>query len=156
MRCGSNWSRCSGKPRRSTDGLTMSAVIEVAAGILTRNDRVLACRRRFEGSHAGKWEFPGGKRQPGESLTACLRRELREELGIDAVVGPELWRTRHFYRPHSPVDVFFFQVTSYTDTVCNRAFAEIRWVKRAELSRLDFLEADRPLVQRLQREPCCG
>lgn len=126
-------------------------MVEVAAGILIEDGRVLACQRRFDGSHPGKWEFPGGKRQPGESLAACLQRELREELGIEATVGPELWRTRYYYRPHAPVDVFFFRITSYAGTVENRAFADLRWVERENLSSLEFLDADRPLVRQLER-----
>ena len=134
----------------------MGSVIEVAAGVLACDDRVLACRRRLDGFHPGKWEFPGGKRHPEESLTACLQRELSEELGIDTVVGAEVWRTRHYYRPHSPIDLFFYWISSYRGTVANRAFADIRWVHRGQLSSLDFLDADRPLVTWLDRRHPSG
>jgi 8-oxo-dGTP diphosphatase len=134
----------------------MSDVVEVAAAVLIDGDRVLACQRPFDGSHPGKWEFPGGKRKANESRTACLARELREELGIDATVGAEIWRTRHLYRPQQPLDLFFFTIRSYQGEIVNHAFAGLRWVRRGELSSLDFLDADRPLVRWLDRRDARG
>lgn len=127
------------------------AVLAVAAGVILRGDTVLVCQRQADGSHPLKWEFPGGKRQPGESLPQCLRRELHEELAIDAVVGDELWRTRHYYQVDRAVDLYFFQVAAFAGDPSNRVFASIRWVGRAELATLDFLEADRALVEFLAR-----
>jgi 8-oxo-dGTP diphosphatase len=126
------------------------AVLEVAAGVVIRGDTVLACQRRPGGSHPLKWEFPGGKRQPHESLVECVRRELLEELAIDVVVGCELWRTRHYYRLDRPVDLYFFRVTAFSGEPTNRVFADIRWATRDELHALDFLEADRGLVSILR------
>ena len=87
----------------------------------------------------------------GESGEECLRRELREELGIDAEVGTEVWRTEHVYPGRAPVALRFFAVPAYRGVVENRAFAEVRWVRVAELARLDFLAADRGLIDRLVR-----
>ena len=128
-------------------------MIEVAAGILTDGRSILACRRSRDGAHPLEWEFPGGKREPGESLAECLARELREELGIDARIGAEVWRTRHQYEGRDPVELHFFRVETIgrAPTNVEGAFAEIRWVPIGELSRLDFLEADRPLVERIDR-----
>jgi 8-oxo-dGTP diphosphatase len=127
------------------------AVLEVAAGVILRGDTVLVCQRKADGSHPLKWEFPGGKRQPGESLPQCLQRELHEELAIDAVVGDELWRTRHYYHVDRAVDLFFFQIATFDGEPRNRVFASIGWVARGELVTLDFLEADRALVEFLAR-----
>lgn len=127
------------------------AVLEVAAGVISRGDAVLVCQRRAEAAHALKWEFPGGKRQPSEPLTQCLHRELREELAIDAVVGDELWRTRHFYRVERAVDLFFFVVTAFDGQPKNQIFATVRWMPRGQLGTLDFLDADRALVAFLDR-----
>ena len=80
---------------------------EVSAGILTRDGRVLACQRRVGQAHSGKWEFPGGKREPGETIEECLRRELREELGIDAELGAMVWRTEYSYPGRSPIALVF-------------------------------------------------
>src|SRR5262245_14335788 len=67
-----------------------TAHVHVTAGILTRDGKILACQRRADQSHGSKWEFPGGKCEAGESLEECLRRELREELGIEAEIGAEV------------------------------------------------------------------
>lgn len=114
-----------------------------------RHGRVLACQRRPDQSHGSKWEFPGGKCEAGETIEQCLRRELREELGIEAVIGPEVWRTEHAYPGRSPVALFFFLVASFTGSIANRVFAEVRWVEVARLGALDFLEADRELIEKL-------
>jgi 8-oxo-dGTP diphosphatase len=129
----------------------MADPIHVSAGILTRDGRILACRRRPDQPHAGKWEFPGGKREVGESDAECLRRELREELGIEAEVGAELWRTEHRYPGRTTVALVFFAVPRYRGVIENHAFAEIRWVEPAQLAPLDFLAADRALIDRLVR-----
>ncbi len=127
------------------------AAVEVAAGLLVRGRVVLACQRAPRSAHAGKWEFPGGKREPGESMEDCLRRELREELGIDAQIGGAVWRAEHSYPGREPIALVFFVVRAYRGAQQNRAFAEIRWVDVGELPRLDFLDADRELIERLVR-----
>ena len=126
-------------------------MVQVAAGIISQGRTVLVCQRTNHDNHPGKWEFPGGKRERGEGLSACLQRELREELGIDADVGSELWRTRHTYPGHETVELFFFSITAFHGCMVNRTFADIRWVPIGTLSSLDFLEADRDLVERLDR-----
>src|SRR5690606_17197373 len=65
----------------------MANVVCVAAAILRRGDTVLVCRRRTTDSHPGKWEFPGGKIEPGESPADCVQREVAEELGVEATIG---------------------------------------------------------------------
>lgn len=87
--------------------------------------------------------------EPGESLAACLRRELQEELGIDADIGKELWRTRFQYAGRAPFELVFFAVQSYRGTIVNHDFAEVRWVSRSELTALDFLEGDREVLDLL-------
>ena len=128
---------------------TPSDPTQVSAGILVRNGKVLACQRRADQSHPGKWEFPGGKREAGESIEECLRRELREELGIDAEVGPEVGRSVHVYNGREPVELFFFRVDAFRGEIDNRIFNEVRWVDAAQLVELDFLDADREIVARL-------
>jgi 8-oxo-dGTP diphosphatase len=127
----------------------MSAPVDVSAGILLRDGRVLACQRPLDQSHPGKWEFPGGKREAGETMAECLRRELHEELGIEAEVGRELWQSVHTYPGRPPVALVFFRVDRFAGEPRNRVFADIRWVALAELPALDFLAADRELIARL-------
>ena len=127
------------------------AAVEVAAGLITHGPALLACRRRADQPHPHKWEFPGGKREPDETIEDCLRRELREELGIDAEPGAIVWRSEHTYPDRPPVALTFFTVRHYRGTLVNRAFAEIRWVYLAALAELDFLAADRELIDHLAR-----
>ncbi len=96
-----------------------------------------------------QWEFPGGKLEPGESPEQALRRELNEELGIEAEIGPRVTRIRHNYRHGGAVDLQFFAVHSFTGEVENRIFHQVKWVKLEELPEYDFLAADRGLIRDL-------
>jgi len=127
----------------------MSDVVRVSAGILVRGGKVLACRRRDDQDHGGKWEFPGGKVESGETPEQCLRRELREELGVEARDVTSLRVVRHEYPERSPVELHFFTVGEYDGDPRNNVFAEIRWVAASDLLALDFLAADLPVVQTL-------
>jgi 8-oxo-dGTP diphosphatase len=113
-------------------------------------DRVLICQRHNSDPYGLQWEFPGGKVESGEDLKTSLRRELAEELGIDAEIGPEVFRLRHRY-PDRYVEVVFFAVPRYRGVVRNRVFESIQWVRRTELPAFHFLEADRELVRRIAR-----
>lgn len=131
---------------------TMSAEAEkvVAVALLFDHGRLLICQRPPHGQFPNKWEFPGGKVEPGESPQDALRRELREELGIAAEIGDEVWRTDHQYAGCSPVRLLFFSVRRYSSAPKNRVFQKILWENPQDLMQYDFLEADRPLVERLR------
>lgn len=126
-------------------------MLMVTAGILTDGDRVLVCQRRAGGRFPLKWEFPGGKVEDGETPEACLRRELREELAIEAEVGPEIYKTEYRYPNGFAVRLLFFRIPRYAGTPKNRAFERIEWARPADLGQFDFLEADRALVDRMAR-----
>ncbi len=130
--------------------MTESRPILVTAGILKDGDRILICQRHRADKYGLQWEFPGGKVRGGEESKAALRRELEEELSIDAEVGEEVFRLRHRY-PDRYVEVIFFTVPSFRGEAQNRVFEAIVWAPRAELSRYNFLEADRELVSRIER-----
>jgi 8-oxo-dGTP diphosphatase len=121
----------------------------VVAGLILENDKILACQRTRHQVMPLKWEFPGGKIEEGEQPRDALRRELEEELGIEATVGDEVARLVHEYPGGGSVELRFFEVRSYEGAIENRIFREIRWVARHELSELDFLEADLTLVRDL-------
>jgi 8-oxo-dGTP diphosphatase len=126
-------------------------VITVTAGILVRGDRILICqRRRDDRAFPLKWEFPGGKVRDGESLPACLARELREELNVEADVGAEVCRITHRY-PDREVRLIFYRVDRFAGEPQNRAFEAVCWASRETLGSYDFLEADRGLVERISR-----
>ena len=96
-----------------------------------------------------KWEFPGGKMEPGESAEEALARELEEELGIDAKIGTRVTRMRHTYRSGSSVDLQFFAVHEFNGEITNRIFNDMRWCELTDLPSYDFLAADRNLVRDL-------
>ena len=119
-------------------------LLVVAAAVIEREGRVLVTKRP-EGVHLeGHWEFPGGKCAPGETLQQCLVRELREELGVGAVVGPELLSTSHDYGDRR-VDLHFFQCSLEGDPrpILGQ---EMRWVERPGLAALRFPPADTELI----------
>lgn len=124
--------------------------ILVSAGILTAGDRVLICQRHHTDPYGMQWEFPGGKVKDGEDSKSALARELAEELGIEAVPGAEVFRTRHRY-PDRYVEVVFFHVPAHRGVLQNRIFEAVEWAPRASLPQFPFLEADRELVARIAR-----
>jgi 8-oxo-dGTP diphosphatase len=124
----------------------------VVAAIIWRGDLLLACQRRLDDRFPGKWEFPGGKVEQGELPHAALRRELEEELGIIAEIGERVWQTLHQYPNFDPVELDFFEVRNFVGEPVNLEFEQIRWLRPDELTALDFLEADLPLVAKLAGE----
>jgi 8-oxo-dGTP diphosphatase len=121
----------------------------VAAALILRADEVLICQRRPDQPLGLKWEFPGGKMEPGETAEQALRRELQEELGIDAAIGTRIAHVRHHYRSGGAVDLQFFVVYEYTGELTNIIFHDIRWCPLRNLPQYDFLTADRNLVRDL-------
>jgi 8-oxo-dGTP diphosphatase len=125
-------------------------VTTVVAGILSRDGKVLICRRRADQPHALKWEFPGGKLEPGESPEAALIRELREELGVEAAPGRELMRYEFAYPGKNPILLIFFAVATWGGEITNRIFEEIVWEYRDDLRNYDFLEGDTSFLATLR------
>ena len=119
----------------------------VVAGFIVQNGKVLICQRTKYQPMALKWEFPGGKIEEGEQPRDALRRELEEELGIDAVIGDELVRIRHTYKNGGAVELRFFLVEAFQGEIENRIFKDVQWVGRKDLPKYDFLEADAGLVK---------
>ena len=121
----------------------------VAAAVVERNGTYLVTRR-LRGTHLeGLWEFPGGKCEDGETHAACLARELREELGCEAVVGARMFDVAHDY-PERTVELHFFRcvLDGEPQPVLGQ---EIRWVAAADLPGLDFPPADAELIRMLAR-----
>lgn len=127
-----------------------SSVIQVAAGLISREGRYLIARRRTGTHLGGLWEFPGGKCEEGESLTDCLRRELREELGIDVSMPVQFRVIRHAY-PGKTVELHFFHCTLSGGEARALDCEEFRWVMPEELTGYEFPPADRPLLEALTR-----
>jgi 8-oxo-dGTP diphosphatase len=127
-----------------------AGVLTVVAGVIFVDGRVLVGQRHAGGRHSLKWEFPGGKVEPGEDAGAGLVRELREELGVEAKAGRVLQVTAHRYPGGPSVEISFVSVSEIQWAPSNRAFADMRWAPLDSLHELDFVEADRDFVNALQ------
>ena len=121
----------------------------VVAALILKKDEILVCQRTRHQTMPLKWEFPGGKIEDGEQPRDALRRELEEELGIDAEIGEEVARIKHDYRSGGSVELRFYVVRKYRGELENRIFRDIKWAKREDLTSYDFLEADLELVKDL-------
>ena len=121
--------------------------VVVTAAVIEHEGRYFVTRRN-RGTHLeGLWEFPGGKCEPGESLPECLARELREELGVEARVGDEIFTVTHDY-PDRRIELHFLACALLGAPVAVLG-QEMRWVTRAELRSLQFPPADDELIVRL-------
>ena len=125
------------------------ARVQVAAGLIVQDGRYLIARRKAEAHLGGLWEFPGGKREQDESLEQCLRRELREELGVDVTPPVHVQVIRHDY-PDRTVELHFFRCSIEAGQARPLACDEIRWVTPEEMAGLQFPPADRSLIEALQ------
>jgi 8-oxo-dGTP diphosphatase len=124
-------------------------VIEVSAGLLFRSGKLLITQRHARAHLGGLWEFPGGKREPGETFEQCLVRELREELGVEVVVG-ELFDTVEHAYPERTVSLKFFLCSLLQGEPKPVDCAAVKWVSHAELAAHDFPAADAALLHKLQ------
>ena len=124
-------------------------MLQVVAAILERDGRILICQRRPEQAHPLKWEFPGGKVEPGETPEQAVVRELAEELGIACEAGREIERYEYCYPGKSPFVLIFFEVAAFRGEPENRIFEAMRWEPAARLADFDFLEGDRDFLARL-------
>ncbi|GAB4268413.1 MAG: hypothetical protein Kow0092_22200 [Deferrisomatales bacterium] len=120
----------------------------VAAVIRDDRGRVLLARRLPGGPHGGRWEFPGGKVEPGESRTEALGREIREELGVEVRVGKEVARVEHRY-PHLVVELIAYRCRIARGEPRAIQCAEWAWVEPARLLDYPLPEADVPIARRL-------
>lgn len=124
--------------------------LEVAAALIQDEAGRYLITRRLAGSHlAGLWEFPGGKREPGETIEGCLRRELSEELGADFTVGEKI-ETITWRYPERSVVLHFYRCRLERGRIEPREQQAHVWVEPARLGDYDFPPADRALVERLR------
>jgi 8-oxo-dGTP diphosphatase len=124
--------------------------VQVAAGLITRQGKYLIAKRKAGTHLAGLWEFPGGKREVGESLEECLRRELREELGIQIVASTPFRVVRHEY-PDKRVEIYFFFCSGHQEQPQALGCDDLQWVGPKDFHNYEFPPADEPLLQILNR-----
>lgn len=140
--------------QHSTDNgpLTTDNSIEVSAGLIFRDGRLLITQRPTGGHLAGLWEFPGGKREPDESFEACLKRELQEEIAVDVEVLELIESIDHTY-PEKSVHLRFFRCRLTAGEPKRIGCPDLRWIQREELTNFDFPAADAALIEKLRSNP---
>lgn len=124
-------------------------MLQVVAGIIEREGKILICRRTAAQSHPLQWEFPGGKVEAGETPEAALARELAEELGLAGVASEEIARYEFAYPGKNPILLIFLRVTRFRGKPRNLIFEDIRWAPPNRLDTFDFLEGDRDFLRSL-------
>lgn len=129
----------------------MTRSVIVVAGVLERDGRLLIGQRMKGDRHGLKWEFPGGKVEPGETPKDALRRELREELGIEAEIGPEIARYEQCVTGRPPLVLLFHRVDSFEGEPQPQTFQQILWERPEALPDYDFLDGDLDFIRRLAR-----
>lgn len=125
-------------------------MIKVAAAVLVKGKHIFIARRRKNEKLGGKWEFPGGKVEQGETLQACLEREMMEEFRIKISVGRLIGESVCYYS-HMAVHLFAFWAEWEAGIIEPNSHDECRWVKISELDDYDFAEADLPVVEKIQQ-----
>ena len=130
--------------------MSKSNVIQVAAAVIERDGRYLITKRVADTNLPGYWEFPGGKRELGESLERCLVRELREELGIEIREPTRFMIIQDEYQDKT-LELNFFLCSVVPGEIKLLGCADFRWVFPGDLSNFTFLPADEPVVVQLQK-----
>lgn len=124
--------------------------VTVAAAVILQDSKVLICQRSINHRYGLKWEFPGGKTYPGESLAECLIRELEEELNIIPVSFQPIRTLQAEYPDGGNFLITFFLVDTFEGEIKNNVFDDIAWVSFDDLHSYDLLEGSKPIISHLQ------
>lgn len=128
---------------------SQSKFIEVSAALIFRGGQLLITQRHANSHLGGRWEFPGGKREPGETFEQCLAREIKEELGVEIAVGELFEEISHTY-PEKSVHLKFFRCTLLSGEPQPLDCAAVKWIQKDGLDVHEFPAADARLLQKLR------
>lgn len=124
---------------------------DVTAAVIRRNGRILIAQRPFGGRLGGLWEFPGGKVEAGETLSQCLRREIKEELGFRIKVGDFITSIDHAYT-HFKITLHAFECTVVAGQPRPLGVEDFKWVRMSELGKYAFAKTDLRIIEALKRD----
>jgi len=127
-----------------------SLVIEVSAALIFRGGKLLITQRHAKAHLGGRWEFPGGKREAGETFEQCLTREIREELGVEIAVGELFQEISHTY-PEKFVHLKFFLCQLIAGEPQPLDCAAVKWIEKGGLDAHEFPAADERVLEKLKR-----
>ncbi|MFO7495587.1 MAG: (deoxy)nucleoside triphosphate pyrophosphohydrolase [Desulfobacterales bacterium] len=130
--------------------MTENKLVTVTAAILEHNGKILIAQRKASDRLSGKWEFPGGKLEKGETPEGCLQRELREEFGIETSVGHFVAESIYHY-DHIAIRLIAYAATLLGGRLEPIDHDDYRWVTISELDRYEFAAADVPVVNKLRK-----
>ncbi|HAT72514.1 MAG TPA: 8-oxo-dGTP diphosphatase MutT [Elusimicrobia bacterium] len=123
---------------------------QVTAAVIEKDGKIFIARRKPGDTLAGKWEFPGGKIEPGETPEACLRRELMEEFGVDTKIGEFICSSKFDYK-HLPIELLAYRTEHLSGDFNLNDHDRIEWVAPADLVKYDFCSADIPVLNILRK-----
>ena len=124
---------------------------KVTAAIIKDKNRLLIAKRHSKDPLGGKWEFPGGKIEPGETPQDCLVREIKEELGVEVKIGPFYDDSVYNSQDHG-IHLLFYWAEIIKGEVIRVVHDDLKWITIDELASFDFAPADIPVVKRLMKE----
>ena len=126
--------------------------VEVSAALIFHGGKLLITQRHAKSHLGGLWEFPGGKRETGETFEQCLVREIREELGVEISVGKLFEEISHDY-PEKSVRLKFFLCELIAGEPQPLDCAAVKWIEKSELAKFEFPAADVQLLEKLKAFP---
>ncbi|GAA0550067.1 8-oxo-dGTP diphosphatase MutT [Rheinheimera aquimaris] len=130
--------------------MSTAKVIHVAVGVILRGQQILLALRNGKQHQGGKWEFPGGKVEQGETVEQALKRELQEEVAIDVTASSAFMQLEYAY-PEKTVLLDIYLVTGFDGEPEGREGQPLRWVGIAGLGDIEFPDANQPIVERIQQ-----
>ena len=126
--------------------------IPVASGVIVKNNKILIGLRAEGDSGAGMWEFPGGKIELNESSEDAIKRELREELDIEATVNQKIMKYSHRFK-NTIYEISFFEINKFTGSIKKNVHDDLQWIELTSLKKYQFISGDILLIDRILANP---
>jgi len=124
----------------------------IVAAVLIDGDQILAGKRQAHRVGGGYYEFPGGKIEPGETPAQALKREIKEELNDEVILGPQIPAPADYEYSYAKIHIQFFCGRLQTNNLKHVAHTDLRWDTPDQLAQLNWLPASRPVIKWLQQQ----